>query len=271
MKVFEATDYQSFISHCLRSGAEKAPKGAVKKLSSFVKCHPSYIAQIVRGKSHFSNEQALRFCDYFKLEQDETEFFIDMLNRDRAATQEMRAHFQNRLDRQTQERLNIKRRWKDRDYLNPKREQEYFGNWLFQAVHALTQIPSHRSEENIAKTLKITKEQTVNILEHLKRYGLVKQSDSRWKSIKDTLHLGKDSPTIKNFHTNWRVKTASDIMLDPSLRGLHFSSLVTLSRETAMKIERLILDCLEEARKQTLKSKSECLYALIADFYPLVD
>ena len=62
MVIYEAETYRDFVKD--RVYQENRPRGGLRALAEALKCHPTYLSQVVRGLSHFSNEQAIAFCRY---------------------------------------------------------------------------------------------------------------------------------------------------------------------------------------------------------------
>ena len=84
---------------------------------------------MINEKAHLNNEQALAFCQHYHLDPKETEFFINLVNRDRAANKATRAHFQTLLDRQIHEREDLESRIQATNQLTLEQSLSYFESW----------------------------------------------------------------------------------------------------------------------------------------------
>lgn len=269
MEVFQAKNYVEFVTAALQRNFPKIPRGAVKSLAAHLKCHPTFISQSLRGKAYFSHEQAVRFCSFAKLPAEESEFFIDLLNRDRAATIETRFHFQQVLDRKLRERNNLQKRASLKTPLSQENEILYFQNWLHPLVHAALNLPQHNQVKVLAKTLGISQAQIRSSLELLASIGLAKKEKDNWSATKEVLHVGKDSPLNRNFHAGLRMKTASALMEGGRTEEhTHFSSIFCISHKDAQKFRNTLLDCLKDLRQKMVESDPERIYTLCLDYYP---
>lgn len=271
MKIFDAKTYREYLRFRLGVDSETKKRGSIKALSEYVVCHPTYASQVLRGISDFNNEQGVKCCQYFQLNEDETEFFIDLLNCDRAGDKATKAHFQNRIDRRRNDHLNMKKRWKVKSQLTAEQQLRYYESWIPQALHMLSQIDEGVTAEEAAAKLHISKEAATRLLQSLAEIGLVheKEGDGRYTSLLDSVHLGTDSTALVRHHLNWRAKVSSDLTTQGIGSGTHYSSLMTMSPADALIIKKFILDHLEASREVIIKSPSEKLYCYLLDFYPL--
>lgn len=267
--VFESNGYRDFIRICLGKDDSSKRNGAVKNLAQHLKCHSTYISQVVNEKAHFSNEQAVNFCLYFQLNEEETEFFINLVNRDRAGSAEAKAHFDKMIKRQLEERSNLKKRWHTTNTLELEPGLQYYETWIPQAIHILSQIDQYQTIDAISSALKVDRTKTVDILKMLDTIGLIEFQNGKVKTIVDSIHLEKKSPLHAKFLANWRLKAIEDLSYGRDQSGINYSSVVSLSEEAQLKIKSIILRHLEETRDLIIKSKSEKLCVYNLDFYSL--
>lgn len=269
MSVFESKNYVDFVKQTIYIGKKKK-RGIIKTLAERLRCHPTFISQVIAGKAHFSHDQAVKFCLYLQIEQDEKEFFIDQLNRDRAASTEAKLHFQQILDRKLLDRRTLHNRSNIRSNLRVEQEIQYFSKWSTPVIHAAIQIPGFQTVDKLAKIIGLSIPETEEILKELEVLNLAKKDKNNWVPTKNIIHIGKDSPLTSNFHSNWRVKTASRLMTGRrNLNQTHFSSVFAISKDVAEEIRELLLKNMEDVRKRMVSAPSEILYSFCVDFYPL--
>lgn len=267
--VYDSVTYREFVRLCLGKGSPTKRSGSVKNLAEYLKCHSTYISQVISEKSHLSNEQAISFCSYFRLNEEETEFFLNLVNRDRAGNAETRLHFERMIQRQLEERTNLKKRWKTTNTLELEPGLQYYETWIPQAVHILSQIDCYQNAENVASALKVDRRKIFDILKMLDTIGLIKFQDNKIKPIVDSIHLDKKSPLHAKFLANWRLKAIEDLSYGRDPNGINYSSVVSLSEAAQQKIKTIIIRHLEEARNLIVNSKSEKLCVYNLDFYSI--
>lgn len=270
MNVFEAKNYREYVKACLKRDRESGKAGSVKRLARQLKVHSTYISQVVKGKSDFSLDQAHAFCSYEKLSTDQTEFFLDLVCRDRSGTKEAKAHYAERVERRLSELANMKKRWHITGSLTEDQELKYYHSWIPQVVHLYCQLPGNHTIESIAEALGVQIDGISSVVSDLESIGFVERTSTGVVSLRDNVHLGRGSRFTTQNTINWRLKAIADITRSGQLPGIHYSSVVSMSKNAAIEIDKLILKHLDEMRDIIVPSPSEELYSYCLDFYPLI-
>jgi uncharacterized protein (TIGR02147 family) len=266
---WNARNYREIINDYLGYREVRRPRGVVKALSERLKCHPTFIAQVLSEKTNFSLEQGLEVCGHFSFSEEETSFFLALIHRDRAGTVNLRKHFQKKIDQMLEHRMDLKSRFGAEDTGLFEHEIEYFGSWMYQAIHALTQISGQQSATSLAKTLKLPINEVSEILSRLEKMSLVRKEKSTWMSTKNFLHLSKNSRTVRLLHLTWKGKIFADLQTRNPDEGTHYSGILTVAEKDYSKVRSILVDALGKIRQTVELSSSEKGYALSIDCYEL--
>jgi len=270
VNIFSIKEYRKVVEAYLDGPGQKRPRGAIKAVAQALKCHSTFIAHVLNGKADLSIEQGLRFCKHFQLDAEEKDYFVDLILKDKSGDTSTRNYFETRLKQKRDDRLNLKKRLKVKHTLTAEQESLYYRNWLTQAAHIYCQLEGNHTIESIAKALGVREDSVEQAVQSLIDLGFIEDRKGALVSIKDLFHLGKDSPSIRKSHYNWRLKTTDELMqASDKLPGTHYSSVVSTSIETAQEIRELILKHIEETPEKIIPSKSEKLYIYCLDFYQL--
>src|SRR4051812_16967808 len=95
---FDFDQYKSFISAWIAAQPNNG-HGSKASIAREAQCQTAYISQVVLGNANLSLEQAERLSGLFQLTDDETEYFLLLLQKDRAGTERLRRHFSKQLAR----------------------------------------------------------------------------------------------------------------------------------------------------------------------------
>lgn len=267
---FSIDEYRAAMRFLLSPREGSRPRGAVKKLATSLKCHSTFIAHVLNHKADLSTEQALRLCRHFNLEADETAYFLDLVHRDRAGDTYSKSYFDGLLKQRREDRQNLKKRIKATDSLTPSQEATYYRSWLSPAIHILCQLPGRHSIDDLAENLSVSRRAVEKATADLVWLGVLVADRGGFRSARDSIHLGKDSPMINRSHYNWRIKTAENLdQMSFSQPGLHYSAVVSLSEADAQRLREVILKHIEATRRIILPSPAEQLYVQCLDFYRL--
>jgi hypothetical protein len=80
------------------------------------------------------------------------------------------------------------------------------------------------------------------------------------------IHLTDDSPMISKHHVNWRMQAIQSMEKDAS-GELHYSSVVSVSREDTPRVREILLKAIEEVRKVVKDSKDETVCCYTVDLF----
>ena len=264
-----ASEYRDVINEYLGYRSERRPRGAVKGLAESLRCHSTFIAQVLSGRAEFSLEQGIQICRHFQFSGEEEDFFLTMLMRDRASTKPLREYFQKKLDFTMELKKDLKAQVSPSQDLSAIFEAEYFGNWLYQTAHALLQIKKFQSPEALVAILGGDLKEIKSILNRLKVMGLVTQEGSAWKSTQASLHLSKDSPFIRSLHSTWKTKILSDLQTRVAPQGTRYSGIITINEKDFQKVRDILIRAIGDIRKVVVETEPENAYVLSMDCYEM--
>jgi uncharacterized protein (TIGR02147 family) len=214
-------------------------------------------------------EQAEGINEFLGHSEDQGYYFLLLLQLAKAGTSKLRQRFQ-KLVKQEQESHNLlKNRLDAKENLNEDERIKFYSSWVYPAVHALISIPGFQTPEKIAQRLKITAAQATSAIEFLVNAGLLQRGKNGQLSIGTRqTHLGADSPLISKHHSNWRLHAIRAIEEAPQ-SGLHYSSVVSLSKEDYDNIKEDLIAAIKRAKDVIKKSPEEEICCLSLDFFTL--
>ena len=263
--IFDFHDYKKCVQYLLTA---RSKTGARTALAKAAECQSGYITQVLNGSAHFSLEQALKISRHFGLNDDQSQFFLDLVSYGRAGTEELRRHFRHKLDAARVQQAVLKNRFKEQDKLNPSDEAMFYSSWHYGALHVATTLPNCRTELGMSEHFGIPLQRVNEVVQCLERTGLLVR-DRRGLQIGPTeIFIGSGSPLISKFHTNWRMQAIQS--LDRySERDLHYSSVLTASFEDIARIREMMVKLIEQIRQIIRDSKDEGCFSYGFDLFEL--
>jgi uncharacterized protein (TIGR02147 family) len=263
--VFDYRDYKKYLVDSLdaRPGGGRGSRSALAEATG---CQTAYVSQVLNGNANFSLEQADLINKFLGHAADEADFFLLLVQHGRAGTHSLRSYFMGQINKILEKRLVIKDRLDVKKALSREDQVLYYSNWLYAMVHVMLSIPEFQNREAIAKYLGLPLQRVSEILDFLLSVGLAKRDQGRFKIGDARLHLGSDSAMFAKHHTNWRVQAMRS--LDRSGNDdTHYSSVVTLTKEDAVKIRLMIIDFIKEVKVVVKEAKEEEVHAFCLDFF----
>lgn len=95
--IFGADSYIEVIRTSLKDN--ESIRGFQSRLSEAAGCTTSYFSRVLCGRYHLNLEQAFSLCQFWKLDQKETAYFLLLVVRARAASPGLKAQIEKYLER----------------------------------------------------------------------------------------------------------------------------------------------------------------------------
>jgi uncharacterized protein (TIGR02147 family) len=265
MEIFEFNDVRAF----LRASLERLPKaghGERRKIAKAAGVSTAFFSQVLSGQRQLSPEHGIRIAEHLGFTEEETDFFLGLVQLDRAGVTSLRKQIERQLGKIRAHRKSVANRFKKVTEVSPEDQPRYYSDWPYIAVQQLTAIPGFGGEEQISSRLGLNRKNVREVAEFLLRTGLCVLEKGQLKIGLARIHLAPDSPWIKQHHANWRGRALESITRhDP--RDLHYSSPMTLSKKDFEKVRAQLLAAIGEVGKVVDPSPSEELVCLNLDWF----
>jgi hypothetical protein len=187
----------------------------------------------------------------------ETDYFLKLVQIDRAASESLRLVFRRHLEEIKSRASEIKNRVPESAELNEQDRAIYYSSWQLSLVRLLTSIRDFQTVAAISSHTRLTESRVREILEFLTSRGLCAErpDGSIFRTEKNT-HVEARSPLAVRHHQNWRVK-AMELQERMTSDDLAFTSPISLSENDRLKVRELLLEAIAEIGKIVEKSPAE--------------
>lgn len=267
MDLFECQDYRKYIEWQLKSGTLPG-RGSRTRLAEGAGCQIAYVSQVLRGDYDFSLEQGERINRFFGHSPEESHFFMLLLLRARAGSEDLRRYFDAQIHEALEKRLVLKHRLKVSNDLSPENQTIYYSRWYYAAIHICLTIPGMGTKPAIAKRLRLPIKIVNQALGFLVSAGLATTKGEEYQPGNVRIHLGNNSPNVIKHHTNWRMRAVEALDREED-RSLHYSSVVSLSTADLLKIKARLIAEIEKTKAIIRDSPGEELCGFSLDLFPL--
>jgi uncharacterized protein (TIGR02147 family) len=265
--IFDVNSYKTYLRDAF--GGTKRRTGQRSRAALAIGCQTGYLSQVLNDKAQLSIEQALEMSRFLGHSADETEMFLLLVQHERAGTKSLREHLEVQKRALIDRRLIIKNRLKIAETLSPADQTTYYSVWYYSCIHVMLSIASLRTKEAIAQYLNLPLPTVATVLEFLTSRGLARIDDHGLFQIGPRhIHLGYDSDNIRKHHTNWRIR-AIDSLDQLANDDLHYSVVVSLSRNDVRRLKDRLIETIQENLKTVQASGEEALYCQTIDLFEI--
>lgn len=267
MTIYKFEKYRLFLKYLISTYPRKG-YGQLYRLSKHLGVNSAYLTQVFNELKSLNIEQALSAAEYFNFTNEETRYFLLLVQYDRAGTKKLKDFYYEDIRQIQNKNRDLKNKIHSDIKIEPIKQVIFYSDWTYSAVRQCTAISGLNQVEAIAKYLNIETKRVIEILSFLTEVGLCETTENGFKIGARRTHLEDSSPLKKLHHQNWRSK-AMEKCFDNWEHRLHYSSPMTISNKDAFKIREIILDMIEMVNLTADNSKSEELVCFNVDWFKI--
>jgi len=263
--IFQFEDYKDFFNHWV-STLPKQGHGEYRRVALALAVSTTMVSQVFRGDKELSLELACDLCEYLNLTEEETEYFLLLVEHRRAGSIKLKKRLQKQIKERREKAQKLENRLKKETEMSEEQRAVFYSSWMYSGVRILASCGGFNNAELIAQRLNLPRNQVQKILEFLLSHGLLVQK-------KDELHLGPTKTyigssnllTVKH-HQNWRLQAFNRMVQDDS-KNLFYTGPMSLSHEAAELLRQEISNLLDQIFKVVPPTASETTRCLNIDWF----
>jgi uncharacterized protein (TIGR02147 family) len=267
MDLFAFTEYRTFLKNWVSHHPE-GNRGLLTKMAKAIGCQNSHLSRVLRDEVQLTPDQAYQACEFMKLSNSETNYFLKMVELERAGNFNYKKRIKGEMLKIKVANENLAERFQEESIGHEEKELLYYSNWHWSAVHILTDVSKYQTSKKISERLSIDETVIRNCLETLARFGLVKKEGEMWQINSGSVHLSKNSPMNSVQHSNWRGRAALDSQ-NPNTDGIHYTMVQSISLADFEKIKVILFNAIDSYRKVADQSPPEEVTCLAFDFFKI--
>lgn len=265
ISIFSYSDPISFLKDYLKSLPSKG-HGQLRQWAQQLGIHTTLMSQIMSGSRHFSTELALEMCDILKLPQLESDYFLNLVESQKAATIKLKKYYQNKMNAIKNSSENLVNRVKTDKHLTEKEQAQFYSSWKYQAIRLCCSLGEGVTISEIHNKFFIPEDEILKILEFLREAHLVTSDGNRFKIGSRFTHLDKNSIYLSRHHLNWRLKA---INRAPTLsdQELMYTAPFSIGKKDFKEFRERCVLLIQEFMEIAKKSEAEELACFNLDLF----
>lgn len=262
--LFEMDDFRDYVREWVRARG----RGEFRKISLALSMHSTLVSQIFRGRKCLTEEQASKLCEYMRINALETDYFLKLVQIERAGTEQLRTVYVRHLMQIRASASEIKSRVPSAKNLTDQDRALFYSSWQYSVVRLLTSMERFQTLDSIARYMNISVSRVQEILSFLVSRGLCQESKGRYVRTEKNTHVEAGSPLAIRHHQNWRARSF-DLQERMSTSDLAFTASVSISKKDMAKVRAILIDTISEISKIVESSEEEEIVYLGLDWIKL--
>lgn len=267
MKVYDFDNYKEFVRTQVKAMPKKG-RGQFLKMAQHLRVQPTLISQIFRGQKNLTVEQACDLCEFLGLNELETEFFLALVELERAGSENLRKAYRRRVGSLKRQALQLANRMPKSIELTEENKAVFYSNWYYSGIRMLTSISKFQNADSIAEHLGLQKVVVNQVLDFLVGCGLCVEEEGHVRIGPQRTYLSAHSPLITRHHVNWRLK-AIEHLQNITDHELAFTSPLSISFKDGHIVRAAIVELIEKVGEIVEKTEPEKAACLTIDWFDL--
>ena len=208
MDIFSFPDYRSILTNWI---ASSAVRGGRTRLAKAASCNPSWLTRVLNSEVQLTPDQALGIAQALSLSEFEADYFLLLVDLERASTAQLRKRISNKLEAIRIQNRSLMTAINSKAKISGEASTKYYSSWIYGALHVASMIRPISVEE-AASQLFLSKESVTPIFKDLRQMGLVEVERNQFKATAKSLHLHADQSLVNQGHLIWRNRTVQYLL-----------------------------------------------------------
>lgn len=262
--IYQFQDYKEFYN----SWVEKQPRqgfGEYRRLAQALNVSTTMVSQVFKGDKHLSLELASDVCDYLSLDEDETDYFLLLVDFSRAGSHKLQNRFLRQIKTRQEKAKKLENRVKANE-LNESEKMIFYSSWVYQGVRLLVDTGEFNNAETLSTRLNLPRNHIQKVLDFLINHGLLVEEKSKLKLGPSRTYLPSSSPLASRHLQNWHIQATSK-MNQIRDEDFFYSGPMSMSVEVAEWVRQELPTFVQSITSKVIPSKSETVRCLNIDWF----
>lgn len=232
-------------SKLLRSFIASQPqkgRGLVKQLAEHLGVASPQVSQFLSGVKTITMDQAYLIGRYFSWTELEMEYWLTLVDWERASHHEVKKHFKKKLESLKQESLRIGKAVAATTELSEADKAQFYSSWVYSGIRLFCSVGQGKRIEEIHQAFSEFPPTDINtVVEFLLQRQLLKKSGLLYEMGTQRTFVPKGSPFLKQHHTNWRLRAVERAIFIQD-EEMMFTAPLSISENGFKKVRRELQD-----------------------------
>ncbi|KYG67047.1 hypothetical protein AZI86_08520 [Bdellovibrio bacteriovorus] len=262
--IYQFQDYKEFYN----SWVENQPRGGFgeyRRLAQALNVSTTMVSQVFKGDKHLSLELASEVCDFLALDEDETDYFLLLVDHGRAGSHKLQQRFLRQIKSRQEKAKKTENRLKATE-LDESAKMTFYSSWVYQGVRMLADTGQYNNAEVLATRLNLPRNHIQKVLDFLIDHHLLVEEKNKLKLGPSHIHLPSSSPLASRHLQNWHIQATSK-MTQIRDEDFFFSGPMSMSEEVAEWVRMELPGFVQSITAKVIPSKSETVRCLNIDWF----
>ncbi|MFM6928036.1 MAG: TIGR02147 family protein [Bdellovibrio sp.] len=264
VSIYHYQDYKEFYNAWVANQPREG-FGEYRRLAQALGVSTTMVSQVFKADKHLSLELASEVCDYLRLDDDETDYFLLLVDYGRAGSFKLQKRFQRQIKTRQEKSKKLENRVKGSE-LSEEARNTFYSSWIYTGVRMLVDTGKYNDAEALSRYLNLPRNHVQKVLDFLIGNNLLIDEKEGLKLGSARTHIGSSSSLVNRHHMNWRIQAMGKIQQNRDEDFFYTSSMV-MSQEVADWVRQELPAIVERINAKVIPSPSEVVRCLNIDYF----
>jgi uncharacterized protein (TIGR02147 family) len=265
MSVFEFTNIPAFLQSYRRQLGAKS-RGEASRMARHLGVSSTLISQVLSNQKPLTMEQGHKLLDYLGLTDLEADYFIFLLQLQRAGSVEAKKFWNKKLEAIKRQSTQVAERVRAERVLDEQQRAVFYSSPLYSAIRLYTSLGQGKTLEDVVDRFELSRARAAEILKFLTETGLCSSADGRYLMSVQSTHLEQGSPHLTRHHSHWRIRAIHQSE-DLAEQELMYTAPVSLSYKDFESLREEMVVFIKKFLTRVHDSSAEEIACFNMDFF----
>lgn len=265
LSIFQFSSYREYLLAWIEGQGSRG-YGIKGRIAQALGVSPSLVSQILKGDKTLTSEQTSDLSDYLGLTEMESDYLQLLADLERAGTQRYREKLMRKIKSLQEQSRRIGLRVPRQKELTDEQKAIFYSSWIYTGIFNLVAVPTCNHVNAIADYLHLETGVVNRAVRFLLENGLCKESNGVLSYGPASIHVDRESPFVNTHHRNWRLQAVQRMEARKD-SDIFFTSPMSLSKEAAREIQKLLPTVIQNVMQISGPSPSELTACLNIDWF----
>ncbi|WP_413582337.1 TIGR02147 family protein [Bdellovibrio sp. HCB288] len=265
--IFTQNDTSKLLRSFIASQPQKG-RGLVKQLAEHLGVASPQVSQFLSGVKTITMDQAYLIGRFFSWSEIEMEYWLTLVDFERASHHEVKKHFKKKLESLKQESLKVSKAVTATTELSDSDKGQFYSSWIYSGIRLFCSMGNGKRIEEIHQAFSEFPVVDLNaVVEFLLQRQLLKKTGLLHEMGTQRTFVPKGSPFLKQHQTNWRLRAVerANFISDEELM---FTAPMSISEAGFKKVRRELQDWIKHISDNLVSyGEAEQVACLNIDFF----
>src|SRR5580693_7814970 len=163
MNIFNFADYRDYVASRIKA-MPSGGRGEYQRIARTLGMHTTAVSQVFSSRTkNLALEQVIPLCEHFALKELESDYFLALVQVERAGSKKLRDRFSSQAAQIKQRARQLSARVPQEFSLTEEMKATFYSAWFYSAIRLMTSVPGYQSVDALADRFHLSRQTVAEV------------------------------------------------------------------------------------------------------------